>query len=156
MRIDSNKKSLGLLLVYILAFLCFVFDLISPSIKGELGQLPPFSPALIVVLLFVWYRGPSNFMYDAEGEVLNFTTRNPHLHQLSNSVFEHHSEFPKRKLISFEISKSPFRRHLILKINGKSSTKVEKFSISYLTSKELRKLKSSLKKVVAANNQENG
>jgi hypothetical protein len=152
MRLNSGKSAKWLKLVYLLTIFSLIFDLVILNVDGSLSGVSKLSPVGIAVLLFLWYRGPSEFLYDSDGEVLNLTAQEPNLKWLSKRVFYSHTEFPKRKLAGFKIKRYPFRRTLILNINSKAgSVKKEKFTISYLKRNELADLSRSLRNVVDQN-----
>jgi len=102
-----------------------------------------------VALLTAFYlRGRQIFEYDSDGEALNFKNRNivPFLDKPLSD------EFPKYKLISYEIIDVFFIKRLYVTISSKNSgSTMLKYEISYLTNKEINDLKFSLNKVVKAN-----
>ena len=102
---------------------------------------------------FLIYRGLPQFVYDSDGEVLNFTASEPNLRFLGKS-FITHTEFPKRKLDSYKISSLPFRRTITLAIDSKNGKpKRQKLGISYLKRKEVKDLRRSLDRVLVTNRQ---
>lgn len=105
--------------------------------------------ALVLVIMYV--RGKQIFVYDSDGEALNFKNRNVY------SVFSRPAsdEFPKYKLKSFEIIDVVIFRKLYITIDSKKNNSATlKYDISYLSSKEVSDLKQSLNKVIKTN-QEN-
>ncbi len=151
MRLNSSRASRILRFIYLLCLFIIVFDIIVLNIDGSWGGLIKLSPLAVLVMLFIIYRGLPQFVYDSDGEVLNFTVSEPNLRPLS-SRFIKHIEFPKRKLDHYKIKTYPFKRRLILYIRSKENHLVRQaISLSYLKGKELRDLKRSLDRVVHNN-----
>lgn len=104
-----------------------------------------------LLLLFI-LRGRQIFEYDSDGEAINFKNRNiiPFLSK------EARDEFPKYKLISYEVVNAIFFKRLYIKIKSKKdhAAIVLKYDISYLTIKEIKDLKISLNKIVKTNREE--
>ncbi|MEY8760690.1 hypothetical protein [Chryseobacterium tongliaoense] len=104
-----------------------------------------------VILLGIFYlNGRQIFEYDSDGEALNFKNRNiiPFLNKPLSD------EFPKYKLLKYEIVQIFFLKRLYITISSKNSgSTMLKYEISYLTKKEINDLKFSLNKVVKANNE---
>lgn len=106
---------------------------------------------LIPVLLWGFFiiRGRQIFEYDSDGEALNFKNRNI-LKILGKDISD---EFPKYKLIRFDmVGVVLFRRLYITIASKKSSSIILKYDISYLSGKEVRDLELSLNKTVKQNN----
>lgn len=151
MRINSNRAYKILNLIYILCAFSIVFDFLILNIDGSWRGIYKTSPYAIAILLFLIYRGLPVFNYDSDGEVLNFTAKEPNLGIFGNLAVTHF-EFPKRKLHSFRINRYPLRRVLVVKIASKSGTfKKQSMAISYLNRRELKDLKRSLNGVLARN-----
>lgn len=104
-----------------------------------------------LLLLFI-LRGRQIFEYDSDGEAINFKNRNiiPFLSK------EARDEFPKYKLISYEVVNAIFFKKLYIKIKSKKdhAAIILKYDISYLTIKEIKDLKISLNKIVKTNREE--
>lgn len=99
-----------------------------------------------LTILYLIYRGPSEFRYDSEGEVLNFTTNDKIWAKLLRN-FNRHYEFPKRRLHGFKIKRGLLRRRLIIQIKSRSGTiKERSMMISYLSPSQSRALYNSLSK----------
>ncbi|AEV34317.1 hypothetical protein Oweho_3366 [Owenweeksia hongkongensis DSM 17368] len=153
MRLNSTSWSKVLKFVYLMCIMAFVFDVLMVNIDGSWGSFIKLSPFALLVILFLIYRGKPQFIYDSDGEVLNFTASEPNLKFLGK-YFVTHTEFPKRKLASYKIRSYPFRRKLTVYINSKDgSPKKQKISISYLRRREVRDLKRSLDRVLVTNRQ---
>jgi hypothetical protein len=100
----------------------------------------------ILVLLFLILRGPIRFQYDTDGDVMNLKVTDSFLFFLGNFANKHY-EFPKRKLISWDILTLPFFKLLTINIESKTgSIRTRKMLVSYLSERELQKLKRSLNK----------
>lgn len=151
MRMNSSKAGKILMFVYILCILIFLFDLIILNIEGSFRSLSGVSPIALAVLLFIVYRGLPQFLYDSDGEVLNFTAQEPNLGFMGKS-FVRHFEFPKRKLHNYKILRYPLKRKLVVYISSKKdNVKKQSMSISYLSSRQVRDLRRSLDKVLVTN-----
>lgn len=151
MRINSNTGYKFLNLIYILCAFSIVFDFLILNIDGSWRGIYKTSPFAIGILLFLIYRGLPVFNYDSDGEVLNFTAKEPNLGFLGKLATTHF-EFPKRKLHSFRFNNYPFRKVLVVKIASKSGgPKKQVIAISYLKRRDLKDLKKSLNGVLARN-----
>lgn len=107
----------------------------------------------IPLLLYVWFylRGRQIFEYDSDGEALNFFNKNIVL-LLGKDIKD---EFPKYKLLSYDIVDAILFKRLYIKLSSKKGSAITlKYEISYLNSKEIRDLKFSLNKVIKANKEE--
>lgn len=106
---------------------------------------------LIIPLFFAalfYYRGRQIFEYDSDGEALNFKNRNVIVF-LDKSLSD---EFPKYKLLSYEVISLFILKRLYVTINSKKSHNLTlRYDVSYLTKKELNDLKFSLSKVIKNN-----
>ncbi|REC50154.1 hypothetical protein DRF67_01060 [Chryseobacterium pennipullorum] len=105
---------------------------------------------MVPVLMLITFHlaGRQIFEYDSDGEALNFKNRNiiPFLDKAL------HDEFPKYKLIKYDIVRILFIKRLYVTVSSKNSgSTILKYEISYLTRKEVNDLKLSLNKVVKAN-----
>jgi len=114
------------------------------------GKMVSVSLLLIGVsgLVIIFLRGRQIFEYDSDGEALNFKNHSiiPFLEK------EAKDEFPKYKLVSFEIVNALIFKRLYIKITSKKHKEsVLKYDISYLTSSEIRDLKLSLQRTIKAN-----
>lgn len=106
----------------------------------------------VILLITFHLNGRQIFEYDSDGEALNFKNRNiiPFLDRPL------HDEFPKYKLISYEIVKILFIKRLYINISSRNGgSTILKYEISYLSKKEINDLKLSLNKVVIANKEKN-
>lgn len=151
MRINSDRSYKFLGLVYLLCLFAVLFDVLVINIEGSLGSLSKVTPIAVVITIFLIYRGLPVFQYDSDGEVLNFTGKEPNLQWLGK-LFVSHFEFPKRKLSAYKVKKYPLRRKLVVYINSKDGhRKKQSVTISYLSKREVRDLTRSLNGVIAKN-----
>ena len=114
------------------------------------GKMASISLLLIGVsgLVIIFLRGRQIFEYDSDGEALNFKNYSiiPFLGK------EAKDEFPKYKLVSFEIVNALLFKILYIKITSKKHKEsILKYDISYLTSSEIWDLKLSLQRTIKAN-----
>lgn len=150
----NNRSRAGLyhsVVVLTLAFLalgCAVFLLeqlqfdIFNRWQSALLILVPASFGFILYL-----RGRQIFEYDSDGEALNF--KNNYAFSLRKGVSD---EFPKYKLISFEVIDAIFVRRLYVTVTSKKNNTITlRYDVSYLRNKEIRDLKISLNKVLKKN-----
>lgn len=102
----------------------------------------------IVILILFHFRGKQIFEYDSDGEALNFKNRNV-ITFLDKVVSD---EFPKYKLLNYEVVNALLFKRLYITISSKKSNSVIlRYDISYLTNKEIKDLKFYLNKVLKAN-----
>lgn len=102
----------------------------------------------ILMYIVIYIRGRQIFEYDSDGEALNFKNYNI----LSFLGKESRDEFPKYKLISYEIVNAILFKRLYIKLTSrKKKETILKYDVSYLTAKQIRDLKISLNKVVKNN-----
>lgn len=116
------------------------------NILGKESMLLVAVPLFLIILFYL--NGRQIFEYDSDGEALHFRNRNviPFLQKPLND------EFPKYKLLKFEIINMVFMKRLYITISSKSNgTTILKYEISYLTRKEIADLKLSLNKVIKTN-----
>ncbi|MBV8324939.1 hypothetical protein [Chryseobacterium sp.] len=115
------------------------------ALKNE-SSLMIIVPALMLILFHL--NGRQIFEYDSDGEALNFKNRNI-IPFLNKPLYD---EFPKYKLIKYDVITIFFIKRLYITVSSKNSgSTVLKYQISYLSRKEVNDLKLSLNKVVKAN-----
>lgn len=108
----------------------------------------------VVLLILFLVRGRQIFEYDSDGEAVNFKNRNI-IPFLSKEIRD---EFPKYKILSYEVVNAIFFKKLFVKIKSRKEHHqaiILKYDISYLTDKEIKDLKFSLKKIIKANKEAN-
>lgn len=116
------------------------------NVLGKESFLLIAAPFFLILLFYL--NGRQIFEYDSDGEVLHFRNRNiiPFLQKPLSD------EFPKYKLLKFEIINMFFMKRLYIKISSKNNgVTMLKYEISYLTRKELKDLRFSLHKVIKTN-----
>lgn len=142
-----NFVNTVLLMILVGGFATFFLEEYRFDVLGAESYLLIIGPVLL--LTFYYLSGRQIFEYDSDGEALNFKNRNI-IPFLSRSLSD---EFPKYKLIKYEIINLFFVKRLYITISSKNNgTTILKYEISYLTKKEVNDLKVSLNKVVRANN----
>lgn len=115
-----------------------------------LGKKISYGVILLSILMYIviYIRGRQIFEYDSDGEALNFKNYNI----VSFLGKESRDEFPKYKLISYEIVNAILFKRLYIKLTSrKKKETILKYDVSYLTAKQIRDLKISLNKVVKNN-----
>ena len=128
----------------------FVLEKTRLAMFGNESVLFVLLPVVLLILFLV--RGRQIFEYDSDGESVNFKNRNiiPFLSKVIRD------EFPKYKILSYEVVNAIVFKKLYIKIKSKKEhIAVLKYDISYLTDKEIKDLKFSLKKIIKANREAN-
>ncbi|OCA70396.1 hypothetical protein BBH99_14185 [Chryseobacterium contaminans] len=116
------------------------------NVLGVESYLMIIVPILLLVIFHL--NGRQIFEYDSDGEALHFKNRNI-IPFLSKPL---HDEFPKYKLIKYDVISIVFIKRLYITVSSKNNgSTMLKYQISYLTRKEVNDLKLSLNKVVKAN-----
>ncbi|MBK1896983.1 hypothetical protein [Chryseobacterium paridis] len=157
MRLSNRNKAPGynfintlLIMILVGGIVSFFLEEYKFNILGSESYLLIIIPLIMLVSFHL--MGRQIFEYDSDGEALNFKNRNiiPFLDKPLSD------EFPKYKLIKYEIVNLLFIKRLYVTISSKNSgSTMLKYEISYLTTKEVNDLKFSLNKVVKANNEKN-
>lgn len=129
----------------------FLYERYKHDFLGWEAYLLLIIPILLIVWLYV--RGRPIFEYDSEGEALNVKNRNI-ISIVGKSALN--DEFPKYKLLKYELIDALLFRRLYLTITSKKKEHpiILKYDISYLTRKEVGDLKYSLSKIVKENKQD--
>lgn len=135
-----------LIIVVLGGIAAFLLERYKFNILGWESYLLIIIPFMILGLFYM--SGRQIFEYDSDGEALHFRNRNI-IPFLSKPLSD---EFPKYKLISYELLNMIFVKRLYITISSKNSgSTILKYEISYLTKKEVTDLKFSLTKVVKNN-----
>ena len=100
MRLHNKQRYSFFKFYYLLLILTILFDVVRATLDGSFADLPVISPFIMIVGVFMLYRGLPVFEFDSDGEVLILTAKEPFLQPISK-MFSKHSEFPKRKLRSY-------------------------------------------------------
>ena len=154
MRLSNRKKApiYNFLLTFSLLFTIIGIGMTFLNIikLPVFGKMASISLLLIGVsgLVIIFLRGRQIFEYDSDGEALNFKNYSiiPFLGK------EAKDEFPKYKLVSFEVGNALLFKRLYIRITSKKHKEsILKYDISYLTSSEIRDLKLSLQRTIKAN-----
>ncbi|UFK97870.1 hypothetical protein [Kaistella faecalis] len=153
MRLNNRNKagfynfiSTTILLIFVFGCGAFFMELFKFDFLGK-G-----TTALLIIIpsflgLIFYLRGRQIFEYDSDGEALNFKNRNVLFYEKAIS-----DEFPKYKLVSYEIIDVLIFRKLYISVSSKKNKVITlKYDISYLSKKELKDLKFSLSKVIKEN-----
>lgn len=130
----------------------FVLEKTRLAMFGNESILFILLPVVLLILFLV--RGRQIFEYDSDGEAVNFKNRNI-IPFLSKEIRD---EFPKYKILSYEVVNAIFFKKLFVKIKSRKEHHqaiILKYDISYLTDKEIKDLKFSLKKIIKANKEAN-
>ncbi len=134
----------GLLLI---AFGLFIsFGKLKYNLLGSAGLL------VVLYLIHKW-RGYPFFQYDSDGETLNFMNKDFYMIFGDPRVIKK-AEFPKKKLLGYQINNYLIKKKLILVVKSKrteSEKTRQSFDITYLRNSEIRDLKRSLDKVRSNN-----
>lgn len=143
-----NSVSTLLIMVVVFGILAFLANKYRFNVLGSESYLLIIVPILMMIVFHL--NGRQIFEYDSDGEALNFKNRNI-IPFLSHPL---HDEFPKYKLIKYDVISIFFVKRLYITVSSKNSgSTMLKYQISYLTRKEVNDLKLSLNKVVKANNE---
>ena len=154
MRVTNKNKAPLYNFTLTFATLCLIIGCMMSFLN--IIKLPVFgkmaSTSLILlggaIYIILYLRGRQIFEYDSDGEALNFRNYSiiPFLGR------EARDEFPKYKLISFDITDAVLFKRLHIKITSRKKNEIVlKYDISYLTSSEIRDLKLSLQRTIKAN-----
>lgn len=130
----------------------FILEKTRLAMFGNESILFVLLPIVLPILFLV--RGRQIFEYDSDGEAVNFKNRNI-IPFLSKEIRD---EFPKYKILSYEVVNAIFFKKLFVKIKSRKEHHqaiILKYDISYLTDKEIKDLKFSLKKIIKANKEAN-
>ena len=126
----------------------FILEKTRLAMFGNESVLFVLLPVLLLILFLM--RGRQIFEYDSDGEAVNFKNRNI-IPFLSKEIRD---EFPKYKILSYEVVNAFLFKKLYVKIKSRKEHHqaiILKYDISYLTDKEIKDLKFSLKKIIKAN-----
>ena len=134
-------------IVFILGIIAYILEINKFDIFGNKAWILLFIPLLLFCILYL--LGKPVFEYDSDGEALNF--RNNHILYIFSKK-NAKDEFPKYKLIKYNIVNGLIFKRLYIYITSKKShVLILKYDISYLEKKEIKDLKFSLNKVIKAN-----
>lgn len=108
---------------------------------------------ILISFLILYFLGHQHVEYDSDGEVINIRTKDI----FWSKYFPNHKvvmDFPKKKLVSFKVQHSFFKKTLEMYVTSKRTahgvTKL-KFNITFLSKSETNDLKRSLNKIIKNN-----
>ncbi|WP_421752955.1 hypothetical protein [Croceimicrobium sp.] len=146
MKINSNSYSKINLVILSVALLAILTDFVLSFFQGSFTDSWWLGLGGLLIIILLIYRGPNEFKYDSEGEVLNFTTADALWGRLIRNYNKHY-EFPKRRLHGYKMTNILFRRRLIIFIKSRSGgIKERSMLVSYLSGSQVKSLENSLKK----------
>lgn len=156
MRLTNRNRApyynFALTLINVLIIIGIAAYILEKTKLAMFGDESIFFIILPVLLLIIFLlRGRQIFEYDSDGEAINFKNRNiiPFIGR------EARDEFPKYKLLSYEVVNAFIFKKLYIKIKSKKEhSTILKYDISYLTNKEVKDLKTSLRKIIHQNKEQ--
>lgn len=153
MRLSNRSKASLYNFIHTLLLMIAVFGIVGFLVNkyrfNALGSESYLMITIPVLLLIIFHlSGRQIFEYDSDGEALHFKNRNI-IPFLNKAIYD---EFPKYKLIKYDVVTIFFIKRLYITVSSKNSgSTILKYQISYLTRKEVNDLKLSLNKVVKTN-----
>ncbi len=161
MRINNKRIDIYIETIYTLLFIGLIFSivLIFIPIPTVTRYIKPYFLVLgFGALIYGFYKyGHQHVEYSSDGEVLNLKTHDSFWIKYfpRNRVMV---DFPKNKLLSFNVRRGILKRTLELYVTSRRSqsgfTKLT-FNITYLSKNEVADLKRSLNKIVKKNKENN-
>ncbi len=134
-------------IIFILGVIAYILEINKFDIFGNKVWILLAIPLMLFLLLY--FIGRPVFEYDSDGETLNF--RNSHILYLLTKK-NAKDEFPKYKLLKFNIVNVLFFKRLYVYISSKKShVIILNYDVTFLSKKQLKDLKFSLNKVVKIN-----
>ena len=134
-------------IIFILGVIAYILEINKFDIFGNKVWILLAIPLMLFLLLY--FIGRPVFEYDSDGETLNF--RNSHILYLLTKK-NAKDEFPKYKLLKFNIVNVLFFKRLYVYISSKKShVIILKYDVTFLSKKQLKDLKFSLNIVVKIN-----
>lgn len=133
MKLKSEGHSNLRVPLLVFAAVALAVDFLLYYLRGSLEGQWLFSYLSLFILAYVLYRGPANFLYNTEGEVMNLTTSDVLFGKIIPSYSRHYA-FPKYKFLSFKIHSWPVRRWMTIQIINKSG-KVKSCTLYRLSQK---------------------
>ncbi len=161
MRINNKRIDVYIEAIYTLLFIGLIFSIVLIFIP--IPTVTRFvKPYILVIgfgaLIYCFYKyGHQHVEYSSDGEVLNLKTQDSfwikYFPQTRVMV-----DFPKNKLLSFNVKNGFLKRKLELYVTSRRSqsgfTKLS-FNITYLSKSEVTDLKRSLNKIIKKNKENN-
>ena len=153
MRLNNRNKavyynfiSISILMLLVLAIVVFLMDYFIYDLFEWNAIVLLILPIILLIIFYV--RGKQIFEYDSDGEALHVKNSDvvTFLHKPLND------EFPKYKLLKYEVIDAFLFKRLFLTISSKrNNSLILKYDISYISRKEVKDLKISLNKIVKFN-----
>lgn len=138
-----------ILVLFIIGCVVFLLEILHLKVLTQWLGLILIGVSAVLGIIFV-LRGRPIFEYDSDGEALHL--KNSHILPFSKAL---NDEFPKYKMLSFEVIDAVILRRLYVRISSrKNHPIILKYDISYLKEKEVQDLRTSLNKLIRTN-QEN-
>ena len=124
-------------IIFILGVIAYILEINKFDIFGNKVWILLAIPLMLFLLLY--FIGRPVFEYDSDGETLNF--RNSHILYLLTKK-NAKDEFPKYKLLKFNIVNVLFFKRLYVYISSKKShVIILKYDVTFLSKKQLKDLK---------------
>lgn len=157
MRINNKRVNIYIESIYTILFILLICSILLifvpiPTITKITSPYVLVSGALFSIF-FIYKIGHQHVEYSSEGEVLNIKTEDPFWTKYfpkSQVVVD----FPKHKLMNYNVKNKIFNRKLELYITSKrnqSGIAKLSFNITYLSQSEITDLKRSLSKIIKKN-----
>ncbi len=159
MKISNEKRKFyfqAVNTIFVVALLIIGFGLFISTGNLKYNLIGLTGLLVVVYVLHLW-RGYPMFLYDSDGETLNFTNKDFFMLFGDPRVVKK-AEFPKNKLLEFDIRNYGLKKKLKLIVKSKrtaSERSKQTFDITYLRNSEIKDLKKSLEKVVHQNQKQN-
>ncbi|MDL1913217.1 MAG: hypothetical protein FDW93_01645 [Bergeyella sp.] len=152
MRISNRNKRVFYLLISpflaLLTFFCLFLFYFNKNRIERVDTVGVYTSAITIVLwILLFIRGKMIFEYDSDGEAFLF--RNESIYFNSSRGGD---EFPKYKLLKFEILNLFFLKKLYITVSSKKKNRmILQYNISYLTRSQVKDLERSLGFVLEEN-----
>lgn len=148
---NTRKRYALIKYVYLTLVIMVGLDLLAYQVGGSMASFElVLTKIAVAIVLLIAYRGNPVFRYDSDGEVLVLESREPALGKIfgCNKLYE----FPKRKLVNYQITNRWLRKILVLRVRSKDlKIKTVRIKISYLSLSEIRDMKRSLDSIIYNN-----
>jgi len=151
MKLSNRKKLFAYRLILIFLSALLVFGIILLYIEITRFKTISLEKAGYVIfsfiLIYLFYRlGKPVFEYDSTGEALVIRNSGLPFSKIT------HDEFPKYKLISYEIITFFFFKRIYLKLKSRRKEEtILKYEISFVNNQEINRLKKSLEEIIEKN-----
>lgn len=159
MRFNNSSETKIVPSVYILIVAAFVtnifvnIEIMSSTETENTMKFSHFLPNILLLIFgFYFHRIAQLFEFDSDGETLNFKNNGVFFSKFMEYRVKR-AEFPKTKLVSFEVSDYGIYASLKISITSrrKKGPRSYTFNITFLRKKKKREMIDSLNKVLAKN-----